>query len=67
MPDRRTPSHGLLELGVVQDVPPAARLVTPEPEGPPGDQDPVVREVDQVDELLPVDVPVICSPSHWSA
>ncbi len=56
VPDARTPTDGRLELRVVQDVPPAVRLVAPEPECSPGDQDSVVREVDQMDELLAMDL-----------
>ena len=56
MSDARTPTDFALELRVVQDVPPVVHLVTPEPECSPGDQDSVVREVDQVDELLAMDL-----------
>ncbi|MEJ7744575.1 MAG: hypothetical protein WKF73_19775 [Nocardioidaceae bacterium] len=54
--DARTPTDGPLELRVVQDVPPTVHRVAPEPECSPGDQDSVVREVDQVDELLAMDL-----------
>jgi hypothetical protein len=52
MPDRGTPPYCLVQLRVVKDGPTPLGLVTPEPEGTPGDQNPVMPEIDEVDELL---------------
>jgi hypothetical protein len=61
--DGGTATDGLLQGGVVEDVPAALRLVAPEPERAPTDQHTVVREVDEVDELLAVDACSVFPPS----